>query len=312
MNPSPLMQSPTFRTALPVASMPAAPQGNGIRGKISSLVSATPYPLMILVAVVLLVAVIVYIVLRLQRGAYKSVSLLKSSIIKANVGGSSHVSTSAALIPSSTNGNEFTVSMWLFVENVTLTNNHKVVMYRGNPTTYNNGKMFVYMDAKTNTLYSSIRTSAVQEETMVSREPSLEEIRTNNRFLQSSIDYIPLQRWVHVMYSVKDTTLSTFLDGDLYSVTSVYELPSTATGARPIPVKQEGDMLIGGRVGRDGYSGYIGNAQYFNFAISLQDAKLVYKKGPYRGSWLQFIGMGNLGFRSPVYRVGTEDKDMVK
>ena len=301
----------TFATPTPVQPV-AQPVAQGVQGKLSALFSATPYPLMILVAVILLVTIIVFIALRLRRGAFRSENLLKTSVIKANSASGEHYSLAAARLPSSTNGNEFSVSLWIFVENVTVTNDHKIVMYRGNPTSYSNGKMFVYMDKKTNTLYAPERTNGALQEGTGSSEPTLEDIRTNRRFLQSTIDYIPLQRWVHVMYSVKDTTLSTFVDGDLYSVKSVYELPTLQSGGRPIPVKQEGDVLLGGNSKKEGFSGYIGNGKYFNFAISIQDAKLVYQKGPYRGSWLQFIGMGNVGFRSPIYRIGTEADDLTK
>jgi hypothetical protein len=291
-------------------SQPSPPAGQGIKGKLSTMFSATPYPIMIMVAVILLVTIIVFITLRLRRGAFQSVNLLKTSVIKANSSSGEHYSLAAGRLPSSTNGNEFSVSLWIFVENVTVTNDHKIIMYRGNPTSYNNGKMFVYMDKRTNTLYASVRTNGALQESQGTSEPTLENIRSNSRFLQSTIDYVPLQRWVHVIYSVKDTTLSTFVDGDLYSVTSVYELPTLQSGGRPIPVRQEGDVLLGGNSKKEGLSGYIGNSKYFNFAISIQDAKLVYKKGPYRGSWLQFIGMGNVGFRSPIYRIGTEAEDV--
>lgn len=304
--------NPMQRTFVTPTPVPAQPATQGLRGKFSAMFGATPYPLMILVAMILLVTIIVFITLRLRRGAFHSIDLLKTSVIKANSASGEHYSLAAARLPASSNGNEFTVSLWIFVENVTVTNDHKIVMYRGNPTSYNNGKMFVYMDSKTNTLYASVRTNAALQEGSGDNEPSLENIRSNTRFLQSTIDYIPLQRWVHVMYSVKDTTLSTFVDGDLYSVTSVYELPTLLSGGRPIPVKQEGDILLGGNSTKEGFSGYIGKSKYFNFAISIRDAKLVYQKGPYRGSWLQFIGMGNVGFRSPIYRMGTESDDLTK
>jgi hypothetical protein len=292
----------------PVAPAPVArPAGNGVMGKFSGMFQSTPYPLMIVVSIIVIVAAILFIVLRLRRGAYKSVDLLKKSIVNSNPDNNEHYVSPAAKLPLGINGNDFSVSMWLYVDNLTITNDHKIILYRGNPTTYTNGRFFVYMDSRTNTVYASVRTSGAQEESSSQREPSLTDIRGNKYFLQSTIDYVPLQRWVHLLYTVKDTTMSTYVDGDLYSVTSIYELPTTAFGSRPLPVRQQGDYMVGGKIGKQGFNGYIGNPTYFNFAVALNDVKLVYKKGPYKSSWLKFVGMGNVGFRNPVYKITGEE-----
>ena len=46
---------------------------------------------------------------------------------------------------------------------------------------------------------------------------------------------------------------------------------------------------------------------YFNFAVALNDVKLVYNKGPYKSSWLKFVGMGNVGFRTPIYKITADE-----
>ena len=275
--------------------------------KFKDMVKGTPYPLMIVVAIIVIVSVIVFITIRLKRGSLKSVNMLSTSIVNANPQSGEFNISPAAKLPDSSNGNEFSISVWLFVENITNTSDHKIIMYRGSPDSYINGKFYMYMDANTNAIYASVRTNGALEEVSSTKEPTLENIRQNKYFMHSTIDYVPLQRWVNIIYTVKDTVFSTFVDGDLYSVSSVYELPTTPTGSRPIPVKQTGDVQIAGKAGKEGFNGYIGNSAYHNFALTVNETKLVYRKGPYKSSWLKIFGMGNVGFRTPIYRISKQD-----
>lgn len=274
--------------------------------KLSGLVSGTPVPLMIVVAIIVLTAVIVFIVIKVKKGSLESVDLLNTPVISANAQGGEFYIAPAAKLPTSGNGNVCTYSLWLFVDNVSITNDHKIVMYRGNSGTFANGTFFAYMDAKTNTLYASMRTNGALTDGSTSN-PTLSNIRNNKYFLHSKIDYIPLQRWVNVSYSLKDTVLSTFLDGDLYSVTSIYEMPMKPDGSRPLPSKQSGDIMIGGKAAKPGFTGYIGNSKFYNFSVTLAEAKVMYNQGPYKKSWLSYIGLSNVALRNPVYKVSTED-----
>jgi hypothetical protein len=286
---------------------PAQPQNNGTGYSIMNIFNGTPYPLMIVVAVVLIVTAIIFIMFRIRRGSTEATPLLKKSLINANSDGSQHYISPAGKLADATNGTEFSVSLWLYVENIENTGDkHKIIVYRGKSDTYSNGTFFVYMDAKTNKLYASVRTNAAVEDNQ-SYEPSLEDIRHNKYFLQSTVDYVPIQRWVNVIYTMKDATFSTFIDGDLYSVTSVYELPNNQFGSRPAPSKQLGDFLLAGRGDKPGFNGYIGNAIYYNFSVSIREARIIYNRGPYKSSWLRFFGMGNVGFRLPVYRINADD-----
>lgn len=295
-------------SATPPPLPPPAPvQGtSGLSSFLDSFKGQVPIALMILVAVILIVVVIVFIIYQYKKGSLKMVCLLKQPVIPANPMVGDHYIASAGKLPSLDNsGGEFSYSIWLFLDNLNITEDHKIVMYRGNPSTYNNGSFFVYMDSKTNKLYASLRTDGVVSESM-SADPKLSEIASNKGFVMSTIDYIPLQRWVNITYSVKDTTFSTFLDGDLYSVTSIYELPTKSDGTRVIISPQSGDIMLGGKLGKEGFNGYIGSAYFANYTITLHQAKVLYMKGPYKSSWLSMFGLGNYGIRAPVYRLNAD------
>lgn len=285
---------------------PSAAPGIGLKLRMKNIISSAPLPLMVVVLVIVIIIVVVFIYMRYVSGTLKSVSLLKDSLIIANPLTSDYVISPGAKLPTQ-NGNENTYSLWMFVDNVSITNDHKIIMYRGNSASFANGLFYVYMDAKTNKLYASVRTNGAIDDASTAPEPSLEDIRANKYFMQSVIDYIPLQRWVHVAYTVKDTVFSTYLDGELYSVTSIYEMPVKPDGSRPLPSKPIGDVMLGGKAGKESFNGYIGNANYLNFAITMKEAKVLYGKGPYKKSWFSLVGLGNVGLRSPVYKYSTED-----
>jgi Concanavalin A-like lectin/glucanases superfamily len=279
------------------------PAATTTSARFSALMQATPYPLMILTAIIVLVAVIVYVVMRIKKGSLKSVNLLTSQVVLANPMTGGFSSIPGAVLPNATNGTEFSYSLWIFVENISITNDHKIVLFRGNPASFSNGSFFVYMDAKTNVLHAAVRTNGAVDETSTAQTPTLGDIQQNKYFLRSTVEYVPLQRWVNVSFSVKDAVMTTYLDGDLYSVTSIYEMPLKMDGTRPLVAKQGGDVMIGGKTGQDGFNGYIGNCKYYNYAISVPEAHSIYEKGPYKTSWLSYIGLDNLGVRSPVYLI---------
>ena len=272
--------------------------------KFTSILQATPYALLIVSSIIIIVAVIVFIALQIRNTSLKTINMLKTSIIKANPQAGEFYISPAAKLPDSSN--EFSISLWLYIENLSITDNHKIILYRGNPDTFANGKFFVFMDSKTNTLYASLRTTAAYDDSNNSK-PNLFDIRYNKYFLQSAIDYVPLQRWVNIIYTVKDTVLTTYLDGEIYSVTSIYELPQSHNGGRPLPSKQSGDIMIGGNAYYESFDGYMGNLTYHNFSLNVKEARVLYKKGPYMTSWLAYLGLGNVGVRSPIYRISASD-----
>jgi hypothetical protein len=275
--------------------------------RIASFTSVAPLPVFIVVTIVLIVSVALFIFMRYKKGSLESTELLKSSIVLAHSETSEHNISPAGGLPLKSNGNEFSISFWVFIEEMSLTNTHKIVLYRGNSKSYNNGYFFVYLDAKNNRMYGSFRTNGVIDDAPGAQETSLESIQGHKYFLQSVIDYVPLERWVHIAYTIKETVLSTYLDGELYSVTSVYELPVKPDGSRPIPMRPAGDIMISGKNGKIGFTGYIGSPRYFNFALTAPEAKVVYNRGPYKKTLLSYIGMGNMGFRTPIYKITSED-----
>jgi hypothetical protein len=273
--------------------------------KATDFVSSSIY-ILIFVSVVALVIAVIYIVMRVRRFALKSVNLTLDPVINANPMGGEFVRTPGGGLPELAQGNEFTISMWIFVDNIAdkLDNDHKIVMYQGNPESYENGGFFIYVDGNTNKMYFSVRTSGV-DTTKYGRGNNaaltLSAIQTNKSFITTAIDYVPIQRWVHVLMTVKDATLTVFMDGELYSIATIYDMPMRAGDVRPVIMKPTGDIMVGGKAGAIGVTGYISRAEFYNYSLTLKQAKTAYEEGPYKSSFLKYFGFPNVNFRTPMY-----------
>ena len=269
----------------------------------TDFVSSSIYVL-VFISVIALVAAIIYIVFRVRKFALKSVNLTSDPVINANPMGGEFVRTPAGGLPELVQGNEFAISFWMFVDNIAdkLDNDHKIIMYQGNPESYENGGCFVYMDGNTNKMYFSMRTSGVDAtKNRGASGVTLASIQSNQSFLTTVIDYVPIQRWVHVIFTIKDTTMTVFMDGELYSIATIYDLPLRAGDVRPVIMKPTGDIMVGGKSGSIGVTGYIARAEFFNYALTLKQAKVRYEEGPYKMSFMRYFGFPNVGFRTPIY-----------
>lgn len=267
--------------------------------KVSSATSSVP--VLVFITLLVITGVIIFLIYKVRQYSLKTVDLMRVPVINANPMSGEHHTFLGGRLPELRNGGEYTFSLWLYMENVTITSDYKIVLYQGNASGYVNGSTFVYMDPNTNRLYITLRTNGNPEVVDRDGRVMLQQIKDNPNLMQATIDYVPMQRWVHVMFSVRDAVMYLYLDGELYSVNSVYDLPTRADGSRPMITKPIGDVFIGGKADREGVNGYLARAQFMNFAATLQQAKAVYNEGPYKRSLLSYVGIDNVNIRSPFY-----------
>lgn len=73
---------------------------------------------------------------------------------------------------------------------------------------------------------------------------------------------------------------------------------------RRIYSKLPGDNFYVGKINEDEVvEGYLSKVQFFNYAITLDHARLIYQSGPLHRSWLSQFGLPLYGLRNPVYRI---------
>jgi hypothetical protein len=303
---TPQMRAPQMGLPQGVAATNAPISEKMFRGlaRATSTASSSLYILVVL-CLVCLIGVIIYVIYKINKYSLKTIPLLPESVMNANAMSGSYVTTPFVRLPKLAQGNEYSMSFWIYVDNIQdkPDQEHKIILYQGNPTNYDNGTLFVYMDGNTNRMYFSARTNGadVQTNADVSKTSKLVDIRANPYFLHSTVEYVPIQRWLHFVVTVKDATMTVFMDGELYTVATIYEMQLRPNDIRPVMIKPSGDVMAGSKAGVIGVSGYIARAEYMNFAMTLRQVKNKYEEGPYKRSLFRFLGIPNIGMRSPFY-----------
>lgn len=150
-----------------------------------------------------------------------------------------------------TNGIEFTWSVWIFIDDLNyLSGKYKNVFYKGinrtNMTGVNGPGL--YIAPNTNELVVVMNTYSVINE----------EVHVPN---------IPLNKWVNVIIRCENNKLDVFING---TITRSMELNG-------VPKQNYGDVYI---AANGGFSGYISNLWYYNYALSTLDISNLVKQGP--------------------------------
>jgi len=250
------------------------------------------------------ILVIAYIVYRVRRKNLKGKVLVKKPFELSNASFSKPMLITSDKIPTSKYGIEFTYSFWLYVHSFEATDLPKLIFLRGFENSFGEASPIVFMDAKSNRLNVCVRTN------MSITTSSLSDItKPDSRFLFASIEYVPMQRWVHVAFMIKENLLTVCLDGELYTVENVLDF--SVSGVNPLISSQSGDMTIGNIPGSAGVRGHLTQMEIFNYALSLDDVYGVYKKGPFNmmQSLMSKLGLGDYKLRTPIYKSDSEDPE---
>lgn len=131
------------------------------------------------------------------------------------------------------------------------------------------------------------------------------------------IDYVPLQRWVHIAIVVNETIdkglITTYVDGEVVDSISSKDRVTLSTGTT-IPVNftglnitKTGDVYTGGDVNdedlQQGFPGIIGKINVSNFDMNGKEVYNMYIKGPI-DNLASKIGLPAYAVRSPIYKIG--------
>lgn len=293
-----------------------------------------PLIIVICISVLLLLFVILYITFAMKSSSLQGKQLTNEPIRLDKVDAPIQIANGD--MPPSKVGREYSFAFWLYVDNfeqlVDTTSNapiQRLIFYRGNANDVTSANPVVMMDGKSNTLYFAVKTQGTSLD--VGSNAKLYNIIKNNYFLNPTItttdplmnkyiiipvDYVPLQRWVHLTLCVDNKVMTIYMDGEIYSVKSVdefksYRPPEIDSMGKTIDTnlivdRTDGDLFIGknGAVGNKvSVNGYVGRVEFFNYAVPMDDVKKSYNKGPIPGGVLSWLGINNYGFRAPIYKL---------
>lgn len=319
-------------------SSAAQPGAKNIAGKASEFAKSLyekqgPLIIFLLVVLLVFVAVIIYITFALKNSNLKGKVLIPKPI-KLNELAVPFEVTSAE-IPKPSVGREYAFSFWIYIESYEQTPDHKMVFVRtSNRGDVSTANPMVLMDKNDNRMYIVIKTQDSTLAPPVNGVSRLTDVIDNNYFRKADpaptdnkhiimeIEYVPLQRWVNIMFVVDNKLVTVFMDGEIYSVKSTDELkalkkpeidPLTGKPKKEnlIIDKTDGDLLIGKNPINDRHTvnGYISAITFNNYATSLNQVKSIYNGGPMsKGGLLSSMGI-QYGLRSPLYKLSDSMKD---
>jgi len=157
-------------------------------------------------------------------------------------------------------GIEFTWSVWIFIDDLTYNSGqYRCVFYKGNDFAKNpdaevqglnfpNNAPGLYIAPNTNSLVIMMNTFNVINEEII-------------------VNDIPLNKWVNVIIRCQNNTLDVYING---MITKSHNLHG-------VPRQNYGDVFI---AANGGFSGYISNLWYYNYALGTTEIAKISKKGP--------------------------------
>lgn len=192
------------------------------------------------------------------------------------------------------NGKEFSYSFWVYIEgdNNRFTDQNKFILGRSETSSdmSQSASPLFELDKLENKMIVTLSTTS-----------SGTDLRKT-----LTINYFPLQRWVNVVLVVDNNFVQLFVDGELKEVSDLSEFQNNSSIVKD-PV---GNLYIGSSSTTPSFDGYISKVQAFNYAVSIDHAKVIYKAGPLHKTVLSMIGISTYGIQNPIYRI--DEKDQMK
>ena len=259
---------------------------------------------------------------------------------------------SGLMIPPNVNGNRNTFMFWIYINDINALAGDELrhVMHIGDETTLGSSPA-VYLDGMKNRLYirfakDSDRTGSpsfngrgptdLQEqltrglaynpasdttpykqllgETTITNP--LDAIKIDLATHGVVVDYVPLQRWVHIAIVVNETVnrgyISTYLDGEIVAQVTSNDKIALSNGAQlsvdftSINLAKKGDVYVGGDIYNNnisrGFSGLVSRVAIANFDMNGAEIKKVFVKGPIDGI-ANALGIQGYAVRNPIYKI---------
>ncbi len=130
------------------------------------------------------------------------------------------------------------------------------------------------------------------------------------------VDYVPLQRWVHITVVVNETVnrgdMYLYMDGELVKTLSSSEAEKLSDGTevkynfQNLNLAKKGDIWVGGSTtgaAGPGFSGLVAKVGFTNYDMNATEVYKEYLKGPV-DNLTSKLGLPAYGLRSPIYRIG--------
>lgn len=214
------------------------------------------------------------------------------------------------------NGRRCSYTFWIYIYDISKNSgNYRTVAAvsddkdysSSSSTAYRNASPHIFLDKTNNSLYCHFNDKKVN--TNITNFNNLNEGNIDNYMRTGiKIDYIPVQRWVHVAIVVNSDSFTSsmyaYVDADL--VKSDRHGGKNGNLYNEIDLNQTKYLLVGGDNSNvkngPGFSGLISNFSSYNYELNQNDISYIYNQGPVNG-FLAYLGLGMYGIRNPIYKL---------
>lgn len=290
-NPAP----PLDQDAVPKTKAPWTWNGSSL------LLNRGVFVAVVILAILLTMVFIVWLIQRIRSSNRQGVTLTSDVLPLTQT-----TILDKASIPPTVNGQEFAYGFWVYLSGLDQTTTPKLVLARSPDaqngqahTIYGNANPVVFMHESTNRMYISLTTTNMVAGDVSQLSDLLsEDVTSKSKAVTVTVDYVPLQRWVFFAVSVRDNTLTVFMDGDIYAVQTISEV---AGQTRPVYKGTTGTVQVGDAA--NGINGYVSKVTFANYAITQRQAYAMYREGPQPRTLFSRFGLPPYGLRSPIYRL---------
>jgi hypothetical protein len=236
------------------------------------------------------------------------------------------------------NGKKRSYSFWIYLFDLSPADGQyrHVAHITDSTLKYNvqNSSIHIILDSKLNKLHVRFALASPDDEKVafnsgsnnIKESSSVNEtlkhyLSYNNIATGFSINYIPIQRWVHVAFVLNDIgggSITTYIDGNFVNtldnknrgVGNQFLADGAILDMNKLFLEHTGALYVGGESSNAGlpmgFSGLISKFTINNYDLNRNDIYKEYSAGPLKGV-LASMGLSSYGIRNPIYKL-TADK----
>lgn len=225
---------------------------------------------------------------------------------------------------SNSNGKRRTYSFWIYINDI---NKYKGEQYRHIAHIGENHKSvvgaspYIFLDNISNKIH--VRLAPDGDAELETSKTNLSGYKLNdiselnymmlysgNKRCGFTIEYVPIQRWVHIAFVLTDNnggSVYIYVDGELIEIKEKkYDFEFNIA---ELKLDNKGSLFVGGNAndssnGVTGFSGLISKFCLYNYDLNQNDIYKEYNNGPFSG-FLTSLGLGAYGIRNPIYKLNS-------
>jgi len=225
------------------------------------------------------------------------------------------------------NGNKRTYSFWIYIFKTPNTGKYRHVAHISSADSdglkiVNKSTPFIILDNTSNKLHVRFApkddvllkgTNIVDDNNYDSFMKSIE--RTSQPQTGFTVDYVPLQRWVHIAIVINDInggSVSMYVDSLLREVYNKNNMPNL--NVSKLNLDSNGTLVVGGNSATvddmGGFEGLLSKFTMFNYDLNKNDIYKLYKEGPVN-TLMTSLGIGAYGLRNPIYKLNSANVETI-